>query len=58
MKEKKKEFDAVRMMREIREKLDLEIGHLSFDEQNRYVRDRLAGAAKKREKLRRAKEVA
>ena len=34
----KKKFDAVKMMREIRDKLSKEFMNLSYEEQKRYIR--------------------
>ena len=36
-----KKFDAVKMMREIRDKLSKEFVNLSYDEQKRYIRERI-----------------
>ena len=36
-----KKFDAVKMMREIRDKLSKEFMNLSYDEQKRYIRERI-----------------
>ena len=36
-----KKFDAVKMMREIRAKLSKEFMNLSYDEQKRYIRERI-----------------
>ena len=37
----KKKFDAVKMMREIRDKLSKEFMNLSYKEQKRYIRERI-----------------
>jgi len=37
----KKKFDAVKMMREIRDKLSKEFMNLSYEEQKRYIRERI-----------------
>lgn len=39
MKSKKK-FDAVNMMREIRDKLSKEFSGMSFDEQKKYIKEK------------------
>jgi len=36
-----KKFDAVKMMREIRDKLSKEFMNLSYEEQKRYIRERI-----------------
>ena len=36
-----KKFDAVKMMREIRDKLSKEIMNLSYEEQKRYISERI-----------------
>ena len=36
-----KEFDAVRMMREIRDKLSKELEMMSYQEQMRYIKERI-----------------
>ena len=41
MKSDEKEFDAVRLMREIREKLTREMAGKSFEQQHRYIRERV-----------------
>ena len=48
MKKSKKPFDAVKMMREIRDKLSLEFQEMSFEEQQQYMRGRLRVKAKPR----------
>ena len=40
MKSKKK-FDAVKMMREIRDKLSKEFMHLSYEEQKRFIKGQI-----------------
>lgn len=37
----KKPFDAVRMMRSIRDRISKEIGGMSFEEERAYIRQRL-----------------
>lgn len=39
--EKEKSIDAVRMMREIRDALSRELEGMSFEEQQRYIRERV-----------------
>lgn len=41
---RKKKFDAVKMMREIRDGLSKEIVHMSFEQQKRYMKKRLQNA--------------
>jgi hypothetical protein len=36
-----KEFDAVKMMREIRDKLSKEFVTMSYEEQEKYIRERI-----------------
>ena len=36
-----KPFDAVRLMREIRAQLDAEMAGMTFEQQQRYIRDKL-----------------
>jgi len=36
-----KKFDAMKMMREIRDKLSKEFMNMSYDEQKRYIRERI-----------------
>jgi len=36
-----KKFDAVKMMREIRDRLSKEFMNLSYEEQKRYIRERI-----------------
>ena len=44
MKNNKKPFDAVQLMRGIRDKLSEQIARMSFEEQKRYMKERLATA--------------
>jgi hypothetical protein len=37
----KKKFDAVKMMRETRDKLSSELANMSYEEQKRYIRERV-----------------
>jgi len=37
----KKKFDVVKMMRKIRDKLSKEFMNLSYEEQKRYIRERI-----------------
>jgi hypothetical protein len=41
MKKSEKPFDAVEMMREIRDKLSMQFQEMSFEEQQQYMRERL-----------------
>lgn len=41
MKKSEKSFDAVKMMREIRDKLSIQFRDMSFEEQKQYLRERL-----------------
>ena len=43
-----KDFDAVKMMREIRDKLSMQFQEMSFEEQKQYMRERLRVKAKPR----------
>ncbi len=36
-----KEFDAVKMMREIRDKLSKELENMSYEEQRKYIRGKI-----------------
>lgn len=48
IKKKQKKFDAVKMMREIRDQLSREIMHMTHDEQKAYIKKLLAeGPVKK-----------
>ena len=42
MKSNEKAFDAVQLMREIRDRLSQQIIHMSFEEQKQYMKERLA----------------
>jgi hypothetical protein len=42
MSNKVKTFDAVQMMREIRDKISIETQNMSFDELKAYIKQRLA----------------
>lgn len=42
MKKDDKKFDAVRLMREIREQLTRDLAGKNFEEQQRYIRERVA----------------
>ena len=48
MKKSKKAFDAVKMMREIRDKLSMQFEEMNFEEQKHYMRERLGVKAKPR----------
>ena len=39
--ESEKKFDAVKMMREIRDQLSKEFMNMSYEEQKRYIRERI-----------------
>jgi hypothetical protein len=43
-KDKTKEFDAVKMMREIRDKISNETQNMSLDQLKKYIADRLKGS--------------
>ena len=43
MKKREKPFDAVRMMREIRDKLSEQCKEMTFEEQKQYMSQRLSG---------------
>lgn len=43
MKKNKKSFDAVQMMRQIRDRLSAQCQEMTFEEQKRYIRERLSG---------------
>ena len=40
-----KEFDAVKMMREIRDRLSKEFEKMSYEEQKRYIREKIKNRA-------------
>jgi predicted nucleic acid-binding OB-fold protein len=46
-KKKVKEFDAVKMMREIRDKISAETQNMSFEELNKYIKQKLNSANSK-----------
>ena len=48
MKKSKKAFDAVKMMREIWDKLSMQFQEMSFEEQKQYMRERLRVKGKPR----------
>ncbi len=48
LKKKEKDFDAVKMMREIRDKMSREMMHMTHEEQLAYIRSRLAKAPVKK----------
>ena len=48
MKKSKKPFDAVKIMREIRDKLSMQFQEMSFEEQQQYMREHLRLKAKPR----------
>jgi hypothetical protein len=43
MKKREKPFDAVRMMRQIRDRLSEQCKEMTFEEQQQYIRERLSG---------------
>jgi hypothetical protein len=43
MKKNKKSFDAVQMMRQIRDRLSAQCQEMTFEEQKQYIRERLSG---------------
>jgi hypothetical protein len=42
MKKSKKSFDAVHMMRQLRDRLSEQCKDMTFEEQQQYIRDRLS----------------
>ena len=47
MKKREKPFDAVRMMREIRDRLSEQCKEMTFEEQKQYMNERLSGKTAK-----------
>jgi hypothetical protein len=43
MKKSEKSFDTVQMMRQIRDRLSAQCQEMTFEEQKRYIRERLSG---------------
>ena len=43
MKKNKKSFDAVHMMRQIRDRLSEQCNDMTFEEQKQYIKERLSG---------------
>jgi hypothetical protein len=43
MKKREKPFDAVRMMRQIRDRLSEQCKEMTFEEQKQYIREGLSG---------------
>jgi hypothetical protein len=43
MKKNEKTFDAVQMMRQIRDRLSAQCKEMTFEEQKQYIRERLSG---------------
>ena len=43
MKKSEKSFDAVQMMRQLRDKLSAQCQDMTFEEQKQYIRERLSG---------------
>jgi len=48
----KKKFDAVKMMREIRDKLSEDFGNMSYEEQKKYIEERIKSKTRNVKKLR------
>ena len=49
MKKSEKSFDAVQMMRQLRDKLSAQCKDMTFEEQKRYIRERLSSKPMKEE---------
>ena len=49
MKKSEKSFDAVQMMRQIRDKLSAQCKDMTFEEQKRYIREQLSSKPMKEE---------
>ena len=47
MKKSEKSFDAVQMMRQLRDRLSAQCKDMTFEEQKRYMKERLSGKAAK-----------
>jgi hypothetical protein len=47
---REKDFDAVKMMREVRDKLSREVMNMTYDEQRRYLDEHLIRRAGSRER--------
>jgi hypothetical protein len=47
MKKNEKPFDAVQMMRQIRDRLSAQCQEMTFEEQKRFMQERLSGKAAK-----------
>ena len=43
MKKSEKSFDAVQTMRQLRDRLSAQCKEMTFEEQKRYIRERLSG---------------
>ena len=43
MKKNEKSFDAVQMMRQLRDRLSAQCQEMTFEEQKQYIRERLSG---------------
>ncbi len=43
MKKSEKSFDAVQMMRQLRDRLSAQCKEMTFEEQKQYIRERLSG---------------
>ncbi len=55
---KEKQFDAVNMMREIRDKISSETQHMTFDELKAYIKQKLDDRAKIITDTQRVQEIA
>jgi hypothetical protein len=51
MKKSEKSFDAVQMMRQIRDKLSAQCQEMTFEEQKQYIRERLSGKPTKEQSV-------
>lgn len=49
MKKSNKQFDAVDMMRAIRDRLGKKCAHMSYEEQKKYIRQHITKKSRKRE---------
>ena len=47
MKKREKSFDAVQLMRQLRDRLSTQCKDMTFEEQKRYIRERLSGTPPK-----------
>jgi len=51
MKKNEKSFDAVQMMRQIRDRLSAQCKEMTFEEQKQYIRERLSGKPTKEQPI-------